>query len=98
MGKLGAVMQIQHSTQNDGQALETPASLAQLLNTTPQTILNWFHAGKIPAVIAQGRVIRFNRNDVFDHLSKQAARYAEEWEKGKGERIRKAAKRKKERL
>lgn len=98
MGKLGAVMQIHNSTQNDGQALETPASLAQLLNTTPQTILNWFHAGTIPAVIAQGRVIRFNRNDVLDHLSKQAARYADEWEKGRSERVRKAGNRKKERL
>lgn len=49
--------------------LDTPKSLASALSTTPQTVLNWFHSGVIPAKIAAGRIIRFNRSDVLEALA-----------------------------
>jgi len=48
--------------------LETPAEIARIINTTSQTVLNYFHAGIIPAEIAIGRLIRFKREDVLAAL------------------------------
>lgn len=74
------------NTNKDELALDTPATLAKLLNTTPQTILNWFHAGYIPARIAVGRLIRFDRQDALAALAERSEGYAEQWERAKPER------------
>jgi excisionase family DNA binding protein len=82
------------NTNQDESALDTPASLAELLNTTPQTILNWFHAGHIPAKIAVGRLIRFDRQEALAALERRSESYAEQWERAKPERKKARNKRK----
>ena len=48
---------------------DTPQTLARAIRTTPQTIGNWHRAGIIPAVVAVGRIIRFNRAAVLEALA-----------------------------
>jgi len=48
---------------------DTPRDIAVLTKTTPQTVLNWYHAGIIPATFAVGRIIRFDRNAVLSALA-----------------------------
>ena len=52
--------------------LLTPSQLAKEINTTPQTIGNWHRAGVIPARIAVGRIIRFDRGEVLAALATQS--------------------------
>ncbi|NQX00461.1 helix-turn-helix domain-containing protein [bacterium] len=58
--------------------LLTPPQLARELKTTPQTIGVWHRKGIIPAAVACGRVIRFNRAAVLTalaaHSNQKAAR------------------------
>ena len=49
---------------NQTNDLATAAELAGDFRTTKVTILAWLHAGKIPAVVHEGRVIRFSRSEV----------------------------------
>lgn len=49
--------------------LLTPRQLAREIATTPQTIGNWHRAGLIPAKIAVGRIIRFEREAVLAALA-----------------------------
>lgn len=68
MGKVVCVMQ---NATAPAQSLDllTPAQLAREIRTTPQTIGNWHRAGIIPAVVAVGRIIRFNRAAVLEALA-----------------------------
>jgi hypothetical protein len=58
--------------------LDTPRDIARVTNSTPQTVLNWYHGNIIPAKFAVGRIIRFDRAEVLAalaaHSKKGAAR------------------------
>lgn len=41
-------------------------------HTTKPTALSWYHKGIIPAVVANGRVIRFSRKAVAQALAEAA--------------------------
>ncbi len=56
-------------TQLDKDDILTPAELAREYRTTKPTALSWYHKGLIPAVVSQGRVIRFSRQDVARALA-----------------------------
>jgi hypothetical protein len=60
------------------QAIEllTPAQLAREINTTPQTVNTWHRAGIIPARIALGRIIRFDRTEALEALARQSRKLA----------------------
>ena len=64
MRKVGGVMK-NAATEN---RLETARDIARSLSTTPQTVLNWHRAGVIPARVAVGRIIRFDRAEVLAAL------------------------------
>lgn len=53
-------------------SIVTPQQLAKRFHTTTPTALSWFHKGWIPAVIAEGRVIRFRVSDVEKALAERA--------------------------
>ncbi|MES2658125.1 MAG: helix-turn-helix domain-containing protein [Verrucomicrobiota bacterium] len=55
-------------TPSDSPALLTPKQLATALGTTVSTILQWYHAGKVPAEIAEGACYRFDLHAVNDAL------------------------------
>ncbi len=55
--------------QADDAALDTPATIARLVRTTPQTVRNWHRDKIIPAVFAVGRIIRFDRREVLAALA-----------------------------
>ena len=50
----------------------TPAQLAADYQTTKPTALSWYHRGLIPAVVADGRIIRFSRAAVAKALADRA--------------------------
>ncbi|MCX6875396.1 MAG: hypothetical protein NTW21_16550 [Verrucomicrobia bacterium] len=50
----------------------TPAELAADYKTTKPTALSWYHKGLIPAVVADGRIIRFSRAEVSKALALRA--------------------------
>jgi predicted site-specific integrase-resolvase len=52
--------------------LATPQDLAAKYAVRPRTILDWFHAGKIPAEVAIGRTFRFDPKKVEEALREQA--------------------------
>lgn len=52
--------------------LLTPPQLAREFRTTPQTIGVWYRKGIIPAAIACGRILRFDRQAVLAALAEQA--------------------------
>ena len=54
-------------------ALLTASELAAELRTTKPTVLSWHHAGKIPAAVSIGRIIRFDREQVLAALAANAA-------------------------
>lgn len=54
------------------ETLETPREIARALKVTPQTVNNWHRWGMIPARIAVGRVIRFDRHQVIEALEAQS--------------------------
>ena len=60
------------STMNEADEILTAAEVAKIWKTTPSTILQWFHAGKIPAEMAEGRVIRFSKQAVAAALKSRA--------------------------
>lgn len=64
MLKMGGVM-TNAATKN---RLETARDIARSLSTTPQTVHNWHRAGVIPARVAVGRIIRFDRDEVLAAL------------------------------
>jgi hypothetical protein len=49
--------------------LDTPASLAAALQTTPQTVNTWHRAGILPAKLKIGRVVRFDREEALAALA-----------------------------
>lgn len=63
-------------TEKDADKLDSPKSLAAFINTTPQTVRNLFHAGIIPARIAVGKVIRFDREEAMAALAAHSNRRA----------------------
>ena len=71
--------------------LDTPATLAEAINTTSVTVLNLFHKGIIPAKIACGRLIRFDRAEALAALESHSKGYADKWERDKPKRKRKEA-------
>ena len=56
---------------NGADEILTAREVAKIYKTTPSTVLQWFHAGKIPAEMAEGRVIRFSKVRVADALLKR---------------------------
>jgi excisionase family DNA binding protein len=53
--------------------LATPAQLAEALQVTSHTILNWERSGKIRAAFRLGRVVRFNPMAVAEALGIKAS-------------------------
>lgn len=51
----------------------TPRELAKHLGTTPQTINSWKRRGLIPAVVDEGKLIRFDIKEVDRVLAERAA-------------------------
>lgn len=51
-----------------------PRRLAEILGVSPVTILEWYHAGKIPAEIAEGRIYRFDEQKVRTALAQRATK------------------------
>lgn len=49
----------------------TPKELASHFKTTVPTVLDWYHKGHIPCVIAIGRIIRFDLDAVTEALAKK---------------------------
>jgi hypothetical protein len=54
--------------------LDTPATLAAAIRTTPQTVNTWHRNGIIPARICIGRVIRFDRREALEALAAHSNR------------------------
>lgn len=52
----------------------TPAQLAKELGTYSKKVLDWYHAGKIPAEIAEERTYRFDLAKVRKALADRAAK------------------------
>jgi len=52
--------------------IATAAELAADFKTTKPSVLSWFHRGLIPAVVADGRIIRFSRAAVAQALADRA--------------------------
>jgi hypothetical protein len=71
MRKVGGVMNASTAPAQSPEIeeLDTPTSLARVLKTTPQTVNGWFRNGTIPARIAVGRIVRFNRAEVIEALA-----------------------------
>jgi excisionase family DNA binding protein len=55
------------------QELMTPAEMAAIYKVQKSTFLAWFHAGKIPAEVCVGKVLRFDAARVARALAKGAA-------------------------
>jgi hypothetical protein len=49
--------------------LDTPATFARVVKTTPQTVNTWHRKGIIPARVCIGRVIRFDRREALAALA-----------------------------
>ena len=49
--------------------LETPREIARALKCTPQHVNALHRKGIIPAKVAIGRMVRFNRREVIDALT-----------------------------
>ena len=62
------------TAQIDKSDIATPAELAADYKTTKPTALAWYHKGLIPAVVANGRVIRFSRSAVAKALAANASK------------------------
>lgn len=56
--------------------LLTPFQLSEALSVNEQTIRRWYHAGTIPAVVAEGITLRFDLQEVRTVLIKRAAKRA----------------------
>jgi hypothetical protein len=56
--------------------LDTPATLARVLRTTPQTINTWHRTGILPAKVCIGRVVRFDRREAMAALAAHSTRRA----------------------
>lgn len=54
--------------------LDTPATLARAIKTTPQTVNTWHRRGILPAKISIGRVIRFDRREALAALAAHSNR------------------------
>jgi excisionase family DNA binding protein len=54
----------------------TPRQLADRLSTSKATVMSWHHAGIIPAVVAVGRIYRFDINEVEAALAEHRNRKA----------------------
>ena len=48
--------------------LSTPKQIAEALQVTPRTVLNWEAEGRIPAAFRSGRVVRFHQASVAEAL------------------------------
>jgi hypothetical protein len=58
----------------ENEELDTPATLARVVKTTPQTINTWHRRGILPARICIGRVIRFDRREALEALAAHSNR------------------------
>lgn len=56
--------------------LETPREIARALKCTPQHVNALHRKGIIPAKVAIGRMVRFNRREVIDALTAASNREA----------------------
>jgi excisionase family DNA binding protein len=54
--------------------LATTAEIAQAYGVERQTVLQWFHAGVIPARVAVGKTFRWDAEDVAAALEEHAAK------------------------
>jgi excisionase family DNA binding protein len=54
----------------------TADDLARVYGVAKGTILQWYHAGRIPAAVAVGKVIRFDREEVAEALRAAAGKIA----------------------
>jgi len=50
--------------------IATPRELAAKYGVAPSTFMSWFHAGKFPALVAEGKVYRFDPDAVAKGLEK----------------------------
>ena len=57
-------------------ALLKPEELAKRYGVAKSTVLEWFHAGRIPAEVAVGKVFRFDPERVAEALRKDARKAA----------------------
>ena len=53
--------------------LQSPAEVGDVLGVGRQTVLNYYHAGVIPAAVHVGNTIRFDIDEVKATLKKRAA-------------------------
>lgn len=51
-----------------------PKELGEKIGVRSVTILEWYHAGKIPAEVAEGRIYLFNLSNVLAALAKRASK------------------------
>lgn len=56
----------------------TPAQVGKLYEVSSDTVLRWFHEGKIPAVVAEGQIYRFDGEAVAKALRARARKKAKE--------------------
>lgn len=56
--------------------LETPREIARALKCTPQHVNALHRRGIIPAVVAIGRLVRFDRREVIEALAAHSSREA----------------------
>jgi len=56
--------------------LLTAAQLAELLGMNTRVVLRWHQSGRIPAKIHNGRIIRFDYDDVIAALQQEQAEVA----------------------
>lgn len=54
--------------------LLTPEEVGELFQVSGRTVRDWFHAGKIPAEVAVGRIYRFSLRRVREALAADAQR------------------------
>ncbi len=65
---------MKNATIEESLDLLTPRQLAREVRVTPQTVSNWHRAGIIPARIAVGRIIRFDRSEALAALAAASER------------------------
>jgi excisionase family DNA binding protein len=63
-------------TEAPSPALMTAEQIGRALGTTKKTVFEWYHEGKIPAEIAEGRTYRFDLDAVKSALKKRAEKSA----------------------
>jgi excisionase family DNA binding protein len=57
-------------------ALMTPKEIGKIYQVSADTVLRWHHEGKIPAVVAEGQIYRFDGEAVAKALQLRARQKA----------------------